>query len=442
MAGKDGLLVLKAEAGPEDGGGEAGNAVANGAGRIDGDGDAVVGCPQHPAAVLDGAHPHQLKMLFAGGGAEEIAVVGDVDKDGCTGARKIAHMVGNSGFVADKGANAGVRKGHGGDGGAGRVGANLVGDLIHKREEAGDVFAEGDQEDFVVADAGRGEEGGVERSAGGVAPDAAEQNRGRGFGGEFVDAGAKVGIRPVEDGAGGFGPDDEIERAPGGGGFGEGHQIGLRRGIRLGGPFHFGVQIGLDEGGVGGGRESGRQRGEEAREEGEKGPGGPLAGLGQEDYRKRSGGQREEKRQTIDAGEGGEAKGDRHVDGGVAEHEPAEQGEWFLGSFQNGPEECGGRGAVPVADQDAGQEAEDAVVDGLEQAEENERTPSAEGAHTAMHLQNRCDPPADARPQNEARRITESEAARGAEFAAEGDQKGCESDGGEPAEVEGRVENG
>ena len=69
-------------------------------------GDAAVGGAENPAAVFDGAHPHHPEMLESGAGVAKPSVVRNVDEDIGAGFGEEADLIGEDGFVADKGAGA------------------------------------------------------------------------------------------------------------------------------------------------------------------------------------------------------------------------------------------------------------------------------------------------------------------------------------------------
>ncbi len=63
---------------------------------------AVVGVAQQPAAVLDGPHARHVEVLPGGAGVAVPAVVADVDEHLRAQLRKLAHLIGEDGFVADE----------------------------------------------------------------------------------------------------------------------------------------------------------------------------------------------------------------------------------------------------------------------------------------------------------------------------------------------------
>ncbi len=71
---------------------------------IDRGGHPRIGRPQHPAMVLDGAHPHHIQVLPRGAGISVPAIVGDIHQHLCAHLRKLANLVPEDGLVADKGA--------------------------------------------------------------------------------------------------------------------------------------------------------------------------------------------------------------------------------------------------------------------------------------------------------------------------------------------------
>ena len=75
---------------------------------IDGGGDAVVGGAQNPAAILGGAHAHDLQVLLARGALAELAVVRNLNSTSAPPPANLPHEVREHRFVADERADAGA----------------------------------------------------------------------------------------------------------------------------------------------------------------------------------------------------------------------------------------------------------------------------------------------------------------------------------------------
>lgn len=412
--GGGGGFIVEVEGGGH--GGEGGEELAELASGIDGGGVAVVGDAEDPAAIFDGPEADEEEVLFAGGRAEEVAIVGEVEEDFGTLGDEGADVMGDGGFIADEDAptvgglgglgslgGLGGEEG-GGGGGAGRVGADFGADLIDPGKERGDEFAKGDEEDLVVTGervaGGVDELGGVKGATGRGAADGAKQEGGVVGGGELGDGLAEVRIFAVEDGGGGFGPDDGEARAGGGGR--EGFEAEAHGAFGIFGPFFVDGEVGLDgDDGVAGGGPRG-EGGEGDGEEAEEGGGGVVARVTEEDGGEGEVQEGEEPTDTIDAEERGDAHGEFRIDGGVAEHGPSKAVEGLLRAFMKDPEEGGGGDAVGMAKEDAGEEGEEADVAAFGETEEGEGAPAGPGTHATVDGEDLGDPVTEQGPEDNA----------------------------------------
>src|SRR3984957_6171917 len=225
MRGVEGDVVAEAELGGEGVGLVARDALADASVGVYDAGDAVVGVAQDPAAILDGAHAGHIEVLPGGAGVAVPAVVADVDENFCAERGELANFVGEDGFIADEDAVAvmlAVRAGEKKD--FVHVAASELGDaageFLGEEEELleWNVFAEGDQVDFVVAANGGAiggkDQGGVVVVAkaligGGIRTDAADNHRSLLGGGYRLDCLTKTRIVFFER-CGGFGPYNQV----------------------------------------------------------------------------------------------------------------------------------------------------------------------------------------------------------------------------------------
>src|ERR1035437_6942488 len=152
VRGVEGDVVAEAVSGGQCIGLVAGNALAHAAVGVDGRGDAVVGVAENPAAVFDGTHARHIQVLPRGAGVAVPSVIADVDEDLCAETRELPHLVGEDGFIADENSVAMAVEAEDFALVAGRALGDFSGELAGKEEEAaeGNVFAEGDEVDFVV----------------------------------------------------------------------------------------------------------------------------------------------------------------------------------------------------------------------------------------------------------------------------------------------------
>ena len=108
-------------------------------------------------------------------------------------------------------------------------------------------------------------------------------------------------------------------------------------------------------------------RQEHEQEEGRE-PEQLAAGPAEDGERQRGGHQGEDERDAVDAGEGGEAQRDPHVDSGIAEREPGEA-EGAVGDFDGDPQRGHRGGRPPAPHEDSGEHREDRHVQALGQGE-------------------------------------------------------------------------